>query len=180
MKSAINHLLATVIVATLLFGCIQPAELEACQNSLNLSQAQVSGLESALNATRAERAVAQAELASCAVALGEAQHGEDACALALSACESKPNATITVSNCTGLGGRATFTAAQMQPGTDFLTRYVCFWDTAARYGFGRYYDVASVAQNPEYSLPDVQACYWSIIEYRGVRASIGTASGNGG
>ena len=74
---------------------------------------------------------------------------------------------------------AGFTAKQMQPGNDFLTKYACFWETAANYGFGKYYDIASVAQNPDYSLPDVLDCYWSVKEYSGVRAATGMASGSG-
>ena len=65
-----------------------------------------------------------------------------------------------------------FTCKNVMPDYDFLTKYPCYWQTRSKYGFGIYYTPA-VCQIPEYTLPDVCACYWSIPEFIGTRAQVG-------
>lgn len=68
-----------------------------------------------------------------------------------------------------------FTCTDVPSQFAFLTKYPCYWITRDKYGFGKYYDVASGCIS--LGLPDVCRCYWSIPEFTGVRASTGAYPG---
>lgn len=63
------------------------------------------------------------------------------------------------------------TCGDIPPDFDFLTKYPCYWETRTKYGFGKYYDVATGCVS--LGLPDACACYWSIPEFVGARFSTG-------
>ena len=76
-----------------------------------------------------------------------------------------------VTNVTCVGWNvSSFTCADVDQNFYWLTRYHCYWATRDKYGFGKYYDVATGCIS--LGLPEVCECYWSIPEFVGVSRKV--------
>lgn len=177
---AIIHLRRLVLAVVLLLtlsGCLQGPTVYV-ENTTWVME-----LESALNASNAALVVAQDGLSNATVALTVGQTALQACDSSLYACLAKPPEpqNCTVQNCTPCLNCTTnltkysFTCADEYPGYYFETKYRCFWDVRQRYQTGKYTNMAEMCQ--ALGLPDACACYWSMTEYTGIRASTGAYPG---
>ena len=68
-----------------------------------------------------------------------------------------------------------FGCGDIYAGYFFQTKYLCYWDVRERYKTGVYTNMAELCF--ALGLPDACACYWTIKEYTGIRASTGAYPG---
>ena len=145
-------------------GCFCPSypqsETTPCPDCPNLTE-NLTALEVNLSATLAERAIMVERINNLSV--------ENS--VLWSELKKLENCSRPIFNCTP-AKKYSFTCADVMSDYQFLTKYPCYWETRTKYGFGKYYTPA-VCQIPDYSLPDVCACYWTIPEFIGTRISAG-------